>query len=479
MFLKRQYKLLNFISCERKWFSTKEIANHLNCSIKTVHRDILQIKDNLPEEWTIQFIKNKGVRLNKPLYASINTIQTIYYRHSLLFKTLNILLYQEINTIEQLSRKLYVQNTKMRSILLDIEHYLKRYELTLKKRPLRIEGTEINMILMYYKLYLKSYSSHEWPFKTLKKSMFTKILLEIEYVLNIKFYKESYRKLSFFIALYLIRKENRFNIVLRADIEAKIKESSDYKRIAPIITKNFENYNIETCNKDIIIIIIAINHAEYYCEKEEIKIKKYLSYVIEENDSLYNHLHELIHLLEQIFKIRLYYDENIIFLITCILQPYIYKSKIFIEKEFIKPTTIYMKNAHPKTFNTLTQIITNWLKDLNIQHPISENTIADLAMHIETINMQKLKKRKKVILFLNSGQIWERYLKAFLNSYFKMQLEYLIVSEENLLESYSECENIACIITDTVITNLIKEIPIILISTIPTKQDLKEIANLL
>lgn len=57
----------------------------------------------------------------------------MYYQHSLLFKTLNILLYQEINTIEQLSRKLYVQNTKMRSILFDIEHYLKRYELTLKK----------------------------------------------------------------------------------------------------------------------------------------------------------------------------------------------------------------------------------------------------------------------------------------------------------------------------------------------------------
>ncbi|WP_000479017.1 helix-turn-helix domain-containing protein, partial [Bacillus thuringiensis] len=180
MFLKRQYELLKLISSEKKWFSAKEIAVHLNCSIKTVQRDISQIQYSLPKGWSIQLIKNKGIYLTKPLNTSITTIETIYLKHSLLFQTLNILLYSKIQTVEQLSNKLYIQNTKMRSILTDVEHYLKRYKLILKKRPLRIEGNEINIILMYYELYLKSYNSHEWPFSTLQQSIFDHFLLEVE-----------------------------------------------------------------------------------------------------------------------------------------------------------------------------------------------------------------------------------------------------------------------------------------------------------
>ncbi|PGT74077.1 hypothetical protein COD14_15325 [Bacillus cereus] len=45
-----------------------------------------------------------------------------------------------------------------------VKSSLKQYELSLKKRPLRIEGNEINLILMYYELYLKSYNIKEWPF---------------------------------------------------------------------------------------------------------------------------------------------------------------------------------------------------------------------------------------------------------------------------------------------------------------------------
>ncbi|TJZ99916.1 HTH domain-containing protein [Bacillus thuringiensis] len=479
MFLKRQYKLLKLISSEKKCFSTKEIALHLNCSIKTVQRDISQIKNYLPEGWSIQLVKNKGIYLVKPLNSSINTIKTIYLKHSLLFQTLNILLYKKIKTVDQLSDKLYVQNTKMRSILIDVEHYLKRYELTLKKRPLRIEGNETNIILMYYELYLKSYNSHEWPFNTFQQSIFNQLLLNIENILNIKFYKESIRKLSIFIGLYLIRKNHRFNITLEEKITKEIEQSFIYTKIKPIIINTFKTCNVKICNEDIIIIIIAINHAEYYCEKKETMKKNYLSFILEENKTLHIHLRELIYSLEKTFKMQLSCDDKFIFSIICTVKPHVYKSKTFIEKTFIKPTTIYIKNNHPKTFNTLNQTITQWLKNLNIEHHVSENAIADLTMHIEAINMQRRKDRKKIILFLDSGESWERYLTAFFNSYFKRKLDYLSISKESLLNTYSNCKNISCIITDTLITTPINSVPVIFISTVPTKRDLEELSKII
>ncbi|EJR63046.1 helix-turn-helix domain-containing protein [Bacillus cereus] len=479
MFLKRQYELLKLISSEKKWFSAKEIAVHLNCSIKTVQRDISQIQYSLPKGWSIQLIKNKGIYLTKPLNTSITTIETIYLKHSLLFQTLNILLYSKIQTVEQLSNKLYIQNTKMRSILTDVEHYLKRYKLILKKRPLRIEGNEINIILMYYELYLKSYNSHEWPFSTLQQSIFDHFLLEVEKILNIKFYKESIRKLSIFIALYLTRKKHGFHIPLEKKITQKIKQSFTYTKLKPIIVNTLEIFDLKIHNEDISIIIIAINHTEYYFEKKEIMKENYLSLILKENKTLYIHLQDLIQLLEKTFKMQLSSDDKFICSIICTIKPHVYKSKIFIEKTFIKPTTIYIKNNHPETFNTLNKIITQWLQNLNIEHHVSENAIADLTMHIEAINLQRLKNKKKIILFLNSGESWERYLIAFLNSYFRRKLEFISVSKENLLNDYSNCTNISCIITDTIITTPIKSIPMIFISTVPTKRDLEELSKII
>ncbi|EEM44413.1 Capsule synthesis positive regulator acpB [Bacillus thuringiensis serovar pakistani str. T13001] len=123
--------------------------------------------------------------------------------------------------------------------------------------------------------------------------------------------------------------------------------------------------------------------------------ENYLSLILKENKTLYIHLQDLIQLLEKTFKMQLSSDDKFICSIICTIKPHVYKSKIFIEKTFIKPTTIYIKNNHPETFNTLNKIITQWLQNLNIEHHVSENAIADLTMHIEAINLQRLKNKKK------------------------------------------------------------------------------------
>ncbi|MDP1460065.1 helix-turn-helix domain-containing protein [Bacillus wiedmannii] len=474
MFSKRQYKLLELISYEKRWFSLKEIAENLDCSTKTIQRDISQIKDNLPKDWSVQVTKNKGIKLKRPLSSSINSIQIKYFRYSLLFQTLQILLNQQINTIEHLSQKLYIQNTKMRSVLVEVEEHLKHYELTLKKRPLRIEGNEINIIQMYYELYLKAYDSQEWPFYEFQQDMFKILLHEIEIKLDITLYKESIRKLSFFMALYLIRNKKRLNIPIHYKIIGKVYSSSIYKIIEPIVTKVFKKYNVKSDCKDVVIFIIAINHVEFYYKKRDVIQKQFLFSI--ENKNIYKHFQDLIKSLEYRFHINLCNDDEFIFCITKIIQFYLSELQPFIVKQPIKSTTVYIKNKHLDTFDIIHTEITKWFQNLDVNHYISENDIADLTMHIEVLKMKTIKKNKKIILLLNNGENWERYLKQFIKSYFNKYIDFINIPYNQLSNTNLNTQEINCIITDTNLTSKINHsIPIILISPIPTKRDWDEI----
>ncbi|ANS52233.1 hypothetical protein BM86_24255 [Bacillus thuringiensis] len=477
MFLKRHYDLLKFISCEKRWFSVQEIAKALNCSIKTIQRDLIQIIDYLPVDWFIQISKRKEVRLKKPAFSSIDTIQVQYFKHTLLFQALNKLLCSNVKTIDELARSLYIQTTKMRSVLLEVESYLKQYNLKLKKRPLRIEGNETNLLLMYYKLYLKSYDKQEWPFHEFRQNMLENFLQEIEKIMGIKFYKESIRKLSIFISIYLMRKKNRYTIPLDKKTISDCMSTSVYREISVVTTEIFGKYGVNLIDRDIVILIIAVNHSEYYYERQEIIKKDYLACIMTEDNTLYKNLKDLIQVLEQTFNMDLLYDDEFIFYIICTMKPHVYKSKIFTNKNYVRPTTLYIKNKHLSTFNQVKIIISEWIKKYNMGSHIGENEIANLTMHIEAKYMKMEIKNKKIVLLLNSGKSWDIYMQEYLNVYFNKNIEYLNINFDQLINSKLDSDEISCIVTDTLLNQKMVSIPIILISDIPVQRDLEEIAR--
>lgn len=479
MFLERHYKLLEYIAYEKKWFSLQEIAQTLNCSVKTVQRDLIQISDYLPDNWYIKTSSKKEVKLIKPISSSIESIQRKYFKHTLLFQAFSKLLLEDIKTITELASSLYIQNTKMRSVLLEMDFYLKQYNLTLKKRPLRIEGSETNLILMYYTIYLKSYAINEWPFHQLPQRMFTELLKRIEKVMGIKFYRESVRKMSFFLAVYFLRKKYRFQMPLNDQLVKDVKSSSLYKKIAIIAVDIFKKYGFFVHNQDIVIIMIAINYSKYYYQKKEIIKKNYLSSLINEDNQWYKGLKELIQSFETTFNLNLISDEEFVFYMVCALKLYVYKSNEFTVKNQIQFTSDYIKIRHKTTFIKIQNLINQWSILHDIKHHIGENEIANLTMHIKAIHMKTKRKNKKVILLLNEGESWDRYIKEFLNSYFNRNIEYLNISIEQLSKGHLSSEGISCIITDTPLEYDISSIPIILIYNMLTKRDLQEIAQLI
>ncbi|OOR66814.1 hypothetical protein BLX06_35320, partial [Bacillus cereus] len=134
----RQQELITLLLQDKEWRTLEEISSHLNCSVKTVRRDLIYLQDYLPLEWKIQIEKGKGVLLYKPPHSSSTDIYLFFKQNDLTFQILDYLLQGKIHTVANLAEVLYMQVSSLSIHLQNVEKYLNQFELQLHKKPLRI-----------------------------------------------------------------------------------------------------------------------------------------------------------------------------------------------------------------------------------------------------------------------------------------------------------------------------------------------------
>ncbi|WP_242300413.1 helix-turn-helix domain-containing protein [Bacillus cereus group sp. BfR-BA-01321] len=140
----------------------------------------MYLQNKLPDKWFIKKNKNKEFKLYKPFDSPIENINFLYFRNTFLFKALDIIMNINVRSNSTLAENLYIQNKKVKIILEEIEGHLNKYNLHLKKRPIRISGNNIDIILMYHKIYLKTYADDEWPFEEIYRGICIELLTEVE-----------------------------------------------------------------------------------------------------------------------------------------------------------------------------------------------------------------------------------------------------------------------------------------------------------
>ncbi|HDR7002796.1 helix-turn-helix domain-containing protein [Bacillus cereus] len=476
MLIKRQYHILQHLVNEDRWFSMIELARKLNCSIKTVQRDMVYLQKNLPEKWFIKYNKKKGVRLFKPFNSSIDNINYLYLRHTLLFKTLEILMSTDVGSISLLAEKLYIQNKKVKKIFKDVELHLNKYQLSLKRRPLRIAGNNIKILLMYHELYLSAYSDTEWPFEDINRELCIEFLAEVEKLRGIKFYKETKKEISFFIALYLKRKYRGYSVVIKHWQIKKIEKLNEYTQLKKIIENIFKKYNFQLSTVDIAIILTIINRSEYTYKRQN-----YIKSIHSVTEPLCPFVKKFIRNLEKNLKVELLNDIKFIQALSKTLT-YSVKVNNNLFSDYTKNNTFitHIKKTHYSIYCTVSKQLTD-LKitydKLNIPINISIHNTILLTMYIATKKMELKRKNPQVLLYTKKGEYWKLYLQAFFSITFKKGIDFLDIKLENLTKSHLEYANISCVITDTFIE--CKHIPVILISSIPTQRDLEEIKKFL
>ena len=186
-----------------------ELEHKPGYSSKTIRKDISIINDSISPNSTIYSIKGQGVRLFLAPDQSINEIISKFFKRSLKFLTLQQLLEHDFKTIASLVDKLYIPLSSMNKVLSKVEARVKKFDLLLTKRPLRIVGDEVQILLMFSDLYLEAFVGEGWPFTEFNKDTFDSYISYIEEKLGIKLFISDRRKLIFFMAIFLKRKKTR------------------------------------------------------------------------------------------------------------------------------------------------------------------------------------------------------------------------------------------------------------------------------
>ncbi|EOO71778.1 BglG family transcription antiterminator [Bacillus mycoides] len=475
--INRQIGILRILSEENIWFTILELEQKLGCSSKTIRKDISIINDVLSPNSSICSIKGQGVRLFLAPDQSIAEVISKFFKRSLTFLTFQQLLEQNFSTVSSLADKLYIPLSSMNKVLSRVEAHIEKFGLSLAKRPLRIVGNEVQILVMLSDLYLEAFVGEEWPFTEYKKEVFERYLSYIEEKLNITLFISDRRRLIFFMAIFLKRKEQGYNFKLDKEMIDCNVASLYYVKIF----KNNENISFEEeilqTVEEKVLFIIALKIARYKINNHEKSKQEEIMHYKEGKIHSYLPIVHFIQLLEQEVGVKLKDDDEFIYGMIDYCRRLFYKLRFMpYLKRPNRSTTNYIKEKYNPTFCLVEKAFNQWGETLYI-NPIPEEEIAKVTMRIIAKQVENHIEHKRALLITDEGSSWKSYMKSVLIRKFGKKLKI----EDEVYGADLE-ESVQLMDIDFVVTTVplhIESKPLICVSTILQERDLKEIEAVL
>ncbi|WP_433775410.1 helix-turn-helix domain-containing protein [Bacillus wiedmannii] len=147
--VKRKLYILEALNNGGNIVASKNLADQLDCSTRTIINDVSQLKNELPKDWEIVSVKTRGYILIKPMGESILPIINSYLTANVLYKIMLGIFHNRYYTLEKWSQLLYMNKLTLRKHLKDYNKMLNKNRLSIKFRELQLEGDEINVRYYY------------------------------------------------------------------------------------------------------------------------------------------------------------------------------------------------------------------------------------------------------------------------------------------------------------------------------------------
>ncbi|EOO27165.1 hypothetical protein IIU_05919 [Bacillus cereus VD133] len=472
--IQRKIKLLKLLASEKRWFKTAEITKRIGYSNKTINTDIMFMNDFVPTNWKIETKKGKGVQLHVPPSASIDEINALLFKQSYAFKALHELFNHKVLTTLDLAEKLYVSITSISPILKSVEKYLNKFNLQLRRKPLKIVGDEVQIIMMFYELYLGVYGYYDWPFKEYSESFFSRFINNIEKALNLTLSLNSRKELSYFVAVLLNRKKQGASIYLNEEFVYQNVNTPYYKNMEIVYEKFKKEHNISLNTEEKIILTIVIKCAKYILNDVEKEKSEILHHFKTGNVPVYDYVKDFICMLEVKLGRNLIHDEDMIFELIMYFRRKVYQLHyLSMITRTEQQTTKYIEKKHCKTFLAVKEVYTDWVRKYKITNVVSDAEVARVTMYVEASNLLQKFKGKKALLVCGEGESWGKYITAMLFQMFGNKLEIVNDYSINLVDEEGIDSDIDFIIS-TIPLN-INAIPVVNIYHIPTERDFMDI----
>ncbi|MBC2169768.1 HTH domain-containing protein [Listeria booriae] len=151
--LGRYVNILKILSERSGWFSCHFLAKKLNCSEKTVRRNIQEMNSQFPINWFIQSEVRKGVQLQKPMNESIYPIYRRFFQNTITYQILEAIYYEKHHNVTEIAEDLFISVPVAYKLINMLEKNLATLQLSISKKPIKLVGDEENVRLFYYYIF--------------------------------------------------------------------------------------------------------------------------------------------------------------------------------------------------------------------------------------------------------------------------------------------------------------------------------------
>ena len=151
----RLIKLYQYLVDHQEWITTQELAVIMDCSAKTVRKDLELLKSFLPENWFIVSQRGKGVYLHRPDNHSNLAFEHVIKETDKMQNLMAFLIQNDSGcSLVEASRALFYSVSTVSKLLKMVRKELKKYHLRLDMKPLKINGEEFHLRQFYYDYYV-------------------------------------------------------------------------------------------------------------------------------------------------------------------------------------------------------------------------------------------------------------------------------------------------------------------------------------
>ncbi|WP_339167869.1 helix-turn-helix domain-containing protein [Paenibacillus sp. FSL H7-0943] len=462
-------QLLTLLDTEYRWFTLAEIEKSLGISDKTIRKMVEEISKQLPSTVTIEVSRGKGIVLQRDGRSTISEVISSMFRQTIFYRLMDFL-FTNVGrlSVEELSEAMFMSTSSLKKLIVQLNNDdLKAYKLRISFSTPMIKGNEMNIRYFYWKLYCDAYEFTGWPFANVDFAYINQLITNIENENNIVYFINSKRRLSFLLAIVIERVAK--GKCVKIDENAYPWEKGMFYFPVKTIAKRLEDkLSLEFPNSEIFFMQSMVSLSQYhYYEGSEITPMKEVE--LHKDKEEYQMGNLLLMLLAKVYP-------NLDMQERFILEIYGFFDKLLIENaipEWMMISTSHLTTYVQKECQQIYQELQTCMQTWNKTYPSVLFNHFHLTKLTLIVRSSLRYKSKRAFLVIGEEFSIRHYIADLIKKEIGDQLILNTSIMKGLTDEIMQQNNI-----DLVISNIpvgLTTVPVVIISTIPSKRDLDNI----
>jgi transcriptional antiterminator len=462
-------QLLTLLDIEHRWFTLAEIEKSLGISDKTIRKMVEEISKQLPSTVTIEVSRGKGIVLQRDGRSTISEVISSMFRQTIFYRLMDFL-FTNVGrlSVEELSEAMFMSTSSLKKLIVQLNNDdLKAYKLRISFSTPMIKGNEMNIRYFYWKLYCDAYEFTGWPFANVDFAYINQLITNIENENNIVYFINSKRRLSFLLAIVIERVAK--GKCVKIDENAYPWEKGMFYFPVKTIAKRLEDMlSLEFPNSEIFFMQSMVSLSQYhYYEGSEITPMKEVE--LHKDKEEYQMGNLLLMLLAKVYP-------NLDMQERFILEIYGFFDKLLIENaipEWMMISTSHLTTYVQKECQQIYQELQTCMQTWNKTYPSVLFNHFHLTKLTLIVRSSLRYKSKRAFLVIGEEFSIRHYIADLIKKEIGDQLILNTSIMKGLTDEIMQQNNI-----DLVISNIpvaLTTVPVVIISTIPSKRDLDNI----